>query len=102
MGSSNESDSNNSYTTNLEIMELRNQLGQLQLLIIQSGYREQAMQLQIDSLKMQLLDSTNYYYSLCKNIQSYASVINHQNKVIKDLQNKYYIIYNNHYSRNSR
>jgi hypothetical protein len=100
---SNRSNSNQdeSYTTNLEITDLRCQIQQMQFLIIQSGFREHAMQFQIESLRTQLHDSTNYYYTLCKSIQYYASVITQQNKIIKDLQNKYYILYNN-YSRSSR
>jgi hypothetical protein len=60
------------------------------------------MQIQIDSLKTQLLDSINYYYSLCNNIQSYATIITHQNKVIKDMQNKVYWMQQMNYARNTR
>jgi hypothetical protein len=93
---SDNSDSNRSYTTNVEIIELRNQINQLQLMIIQSGYRELDMQSKINHLSCQVKDSQDHNYKLSVNIQHYASVISHQNNIIKDLQHKYYWLYNNY------
>jgi hypothetical protein len=83
-----------SYVTNVEIIELRSQLNQMQLMIIQAGYRELDTLSQLNHLKCQIKDSQDYNLRLCQNIQHYGSIIAHQNNIIKDLQHKYYSLYN--------
>jgi uncharacterized membrane protein len=65
-------------------------------MIIQSGYRELDMERKITQLNCQNFDAQNYNHKLCLNIQHYASIISHQNNIIRDLQQKYYWLYNNY------
>jgi hypothetical protein len=64
-------------------------------MIIQSGYCELDLERKIINMNYQINDGQTYNHRLCINLQHYSSIVEHQNRIIRDLQYKYYWLYNN-------